>query len=169
MQPLDEPTVTWEKATMVLNALVNIAGIREVLVFGSVAREENGNDLDIVLVVDIYTYINFLKEMWASQPLESENDYYFGYRQQRVDAVMAATEMTPAEYGWLNLAIQQLGAPVDLHVMPEGWQQNIDAVQTHLPHADPQFVRNIAGDAKQLYTDYDLHNVRVVGGLGERY
>ena len=53
------PPVTREKALVVLTALVNTASIKRVEIVGSVARKGQGNDLDLVLVVDSYAYIAF--------------------------------------------------------------------------------------------------------------
>jgi predicted nucleotidyltransferase len=168
---LEESAVTWSSATPVLTALTNVASVRDVNVVGSVARQYRGNDLDVVLVVDFYTYVAFLKAMWDEECLvdaDEKSDYYLGYREQRVQAALAVIQMSPAEYGWVTLAIAGLGADIDIHVMPEGWTEHIDDLQTHLSHKDPQFVRNIAGDAKSVRTVEGKKGQRLVAGLGKK-
>ncbi|MDX2776331.1 hypothetical protein PV379_03100 [Streptomyces caniscabiei] len=144
--------VTWEKAKMVLLPLVNMAGIKEVQVFGSVARDGEGNDLDVILIVDTFVYSTFLAEMWRMYYNDASygSDYYVDYRKQRYLAAMAALSPKPAERGWLELAAQQLGAPVDFHLMPVDWPQHVDKIQLHLPHHDPMFASNAARDAKTV-------------------
>lgn len=149
----EESPVTWQKAHRVLSALANVTDIREVLVVGSVARKGKGNDLDVVLVVSPCTYVAFLMRM------QNTSGHYYGYRKE---AALAVIKFTPAEWGWLNLALKPLDADVDFHLMPGDWLQNIDAVQSHLPHDDPQFVRNIAGDARRLDTYTGKHGEKIV-------
>lgn len=149
MTQFDAPAVTWEKAKPVLEALVNAKSIREVLVVGSVAREGQGKDLDVVLVVDTYTYITFLKAMWDEY--DRTGGYYSDYCHERQQAALAAIQFAPAEYGWLLLAMRTLKARIDFHLMPVDWLQNMDAVQSHLPHDDSEFVHKIAGDARYVH------------------
>jgi len=141
-----------------LDALVNIAAVKDVLVVGSVAREGYGNDLDVVVVVDDTVYNEFLATMachgsFGFDEKSDYDDYYVGYRLERVHAAIEAITSTPTEYGWLLAAMERFGAELDIHPMPHGWMNKVDTVQTHLPHKDPNFVRNIAGDARALELD----------------
>lgn len=159
--------VTREKAKMVLLPLVNMTGVKEVQVFGSIARNGKGHDLDIVLIVDTLPYATFLTEMWQRCGVDGTlaDDYYVDYQEERFQAAMAALSPKPAERGWLELAVQQLGAPIDLHLMPMNWQQHVDEVQQHLPHHDPEFVRNIARDVcrVEVWSEGPDEMIEVIG------
>jgi hypothetical protein len=147
-----KPQVTTEKARMVLSALANVASIHEVQVIGSVAREHKGNDLDVILVVDMYTYISYLKQMVVTHERDYGYDDYADFSTERRTVAFSTISFTPAEYGWVLAAEKLTGIFIDVHVMPEGWQDHVDEIQSHLPHDDAEFVRNIAGDAKRVDT-----------------
>lgn len=159
--------VTWNDVQPVLNALANVEAIRTIHVVGSIARDNRGHDLDVVVSVSMFTYINYLKMMWAGceQCGAYQYDPYYDLRETRYHAALDAIKMSKAELGWLMSSINALRVNVDIHVMPEGWQGNVDELQTHLSHNDPQFVAHIAGDARRVNTVEDERGVKQAWNL----
>ncbi|MBW4061770.1 hypothetical protein HJC99_04350 [Candidatus Saccharibacteria bacterium] len=168
----NEPTVTWAKAQPVLEVLANLAGIRDVLVIGSVARDGFGNDLDVVLTVSQPVYLAYLaavnQALLDADECDYWDDFYVGFSSQRFEAALASVSMSLAEHGWLCLALRYLDAKIDVQLMPATWLSNTDLAQSQLPHHDPSFVANIAADARKLAIKRGERGQRVVTGLGRK-
>lgn len=141
----DKP-VTLSRACEIISAFLNAPNVLGVHVVGSVARERCGNDLDLVLVVDAFRYASFVRIMgeWFGRNAD-DTDYYGGFKDQRRSAALYLLDLPPLVNAWLQCAAQ--GITLDLHLMPEGWQEHVEEVQSHLAHDDPDFVRHIAHDA----------------------
>lgn len=161
-----DKAITIEDAKPVLEALTNTSSVKEVLVFGSVARDGRGNDLDVILVVEMYVYISLLKGMWQEMQCSYCGDSYADFCDQRNSIITRELPTTPAEFGWIGSTIAALPAGIDLHVVPEGWRNHLDEIQQHLPHDDSRFMSNIARDARDLRVHDDDHCVKRVRGLG---
>lgn len=156
----------------VLELFANVQGVKALEVIGSLAREGEGKDLDLVVVVDVYAYITYIKSMWVAitAGLADDNiDAYTDYREERERAVLEALNIEYKQLGELQSAIKELGS-IDLFLMPEGWKKRTEEIQGHLPHDDRHFVENIARDAKRVHTsDYLSGNgTKYLTGLGKR-
>lgn len=156
----------------VLELLANVQGVKALEVIGSLAREGKGNDLDLVVVVNVYVYITYIKLMWVAitAGLTDDNiDAYADYRVERERAALDALKIEYEQLGELQSAIKELGS-IDLFLMPEGWKKRIEEIQGHLPHDDRHFVENIARDAKRVHaSDYLSGNgTKYLTGLGKR-
>ncbi len=145
--------VNAEQAREVMSVFLNAPRVQRVQVVGSVARNRCGNDLDLVLVVNVFDYASFACRMndWFGSDCNEDDDYYAGFKQQRFNVALSILGLPPLAYAWLLCATREFS--IDLHLMPEGWQEHIDQVQAHLPHDDPNFVRNIANDAVDIRSD----------------
>lgn len=146
-------TVTQYDALEVASVFMNAPSVLGAELVGSVARKNSGNDLDLVLLVNPFRYASFVSAMSyddAQQDAsESEDDsYYSGFKARRLNAVLRIVALPPVLNAWFKCATRRFN--VDLFLMPEGWKEHIDEVQSHLPHRDPEFVRHIAGDAVTL-------------------
>lgn len=139
-------TVTQENALATAQVFLNSPRVRGVEVIGSVAREKQGNDLDLVVVVDAAAYATYVLALSeAYDPFGSGDNFYGDYKSDRLEIALKTLKFGRALSGWLRLATT--GFSLDVHLMPEGWRRNATEIQKHLPHHDPKFVSNIAKDA----------------------
>lgn len=141
--------VTQENALATAQVFLNSPRVRGVEVIGSVAREKQGKDLDLVVVVDATayaTYVLALRE--ACGPYDGSNDLYGDFQDDRLHITLKTLKFSPVLTGWLLLATT--GFSLDVHLMPQGWRRRVDEIQKHLPHHDPKFVSNIAKDAVSI-------------------
>lgn len=140
-----QKTVGRRDAQLVGMVFANLPQVEAVEVFGSVARNSRGNDLDMALTVDAVTYASYALALRA---LSEDEDYYFGLRSERLAVACQVLKLSGPIGDWLGLATA--GISLDLHLFPQGWKQYADVVQTHFSHDDPAFVSNIAKDAVPL-------------------
>ncbi len=150
---MNQYVVTRQDALEVASVFMNTPSVIGVELIGSIARKGQGNDLDLVLTVNAFRYASFVQAMTSGDPYqegsEDENDEYFtGFKALRFNAAQRALTMSPALKGWLTCASRRFS--IDLLLMPQGWKNHIDEVQSHLPHRDPAFVSHIAVDAVTL-------------------
>ncbi|HYG83278.1 MAG TPA: hypothetical protein VD907_00170 [Verrucomicrobiae bacterium] len=138
-------TTALRTATVFLNA----PGVLGVDVIGSVARGQKGNDLDLVVVVTPVTYATYVLRLRENVPSDAyDNNLYFDLKATRLLIALQVLGFGTVHYGWLLAATK--GVMPDVHLMPEKWQTQAEAIQQHLPHHDSEFVKNIAGDAVTL-------------------
>lgn len=148
---MNQMAVTRQDALEVASVFMNASTILGVDLVGSVAREGEGNDLDMVLIVSAIRYASFVRAMSVHDTDDvSQNgeDEYYDYKGHRLTAALEIVALSPVLNAWLECAIRAFN--VDLFLMPQGWRRHVDEVQKHLPHRDPEFVRNIAADAVTL-------------------
>lgn len=138
--------ITVTLAREVLTALKDTENVLQVYVFGSVARRGFGKDLDVIVVVDSFKYIDYLLKLQKFGVL-GQTDAYAGFGAARRDAFFLCIAGLPDR---LRKALREFPADVDIHVMPRGWKRNIAAVQRHLPYKDPHFIENISDDARMV-------------------
>jgi hypothetical protein len=138
--------VTKENALAVAQVFLNAPHVQGVDVIGSVARNKRGNDLDLVIVVDPVTYTSYVLALREQYPYG--DDFYSSFKEDRLRAALLTLKFTTPFTGWLNLATK--GFCLDIHLMPQGWKGEAEAIQGHLSHDDPNFVSNIAKDAVSL-------------------
>jgi predicted nucleotidyltransferase len=141
--------VTHLEALEVARVFLSHPNVKSVAVVGSVAREKRGNDLDLVVVTTGVHYGTFVSKMREWHVWDTgETDYYESYKSARRVAALEGLRFGPGFRGWLDLVTRDFS--LDVHVMPENWQDHIAETQEHLPHQDQHFVRNIAKDAVVL-------------------
>lgn len=157
---MNQIVVTQRDALEVASVFMNTPNVFGVDLVGSIAREGKGNDLDMVLIVDTFRYASFVRALSVHETYDAneseEDEYYTGFKSQRRAAALEIVALDPVLNAWFECATRTFS--VDLFLMPEGWKERINEVQSHLPHRDPEFVRHIATDAVTLRRD-------VVGGV----
>ena len=140
-----QKTVGRRDAQLVGMVFANLPQVEAVEVFGSVARDSRGKDLDMALTVDAVTYASYVLKLREATEYE---DYYFGLCSERLAVACQVPKLAGPIWDWLSLAT--VGITLDLHLFPQGWKQHTDEIQTHFSHDDPAFVSNIAKDAVAL-------------------
>lgn len=126
-----------------------IHGVRAVELYGSVARNGVGNDLDLILVVyEENTYQDFI----AKTKTHVE---YEGASRGALCRIRAASQVLfQFHRSCLNIELGEIHPGIteilDVYLMPIDWRDRIDEIQSHLPHSDPCFVKNIAEDARMI-------------------
>lgn len=141
--------VTLNDATNIASILLNAPSVIGVELIGSVAREGKGNDLDLVVLVNVFRYTSYVV---ALQRLSIEDpyytDFYMDFTTERTNAALNTLQMHSLLRGWLKMTTQDF--KVDIHLMPQNWQRHTAEVQQHLPHDDADFVSKIAKDARRF-------------------
>ena len=124
-------------------------GIGSVELYGSISREGVGNDLDLILIVD---------EEKMYQDFVAETKIFVevvGVSHGSFCRLLAARRISPwldhvccsTVFATIHPGINEL---LDVYLMPQNWRDRIDEIQSHLPHSDPCFVKNIAKDARVI-------------------
>ena len=126
--------------------------IHRVEVFGSVARDGSGNDLDIILITDEDLALDFLEiaeakiKRWA-QTTAQESVYNNPHLRQEV-----AVQVLGDDFVDVLAATGRIVdiAHLDVFVFSTDWRDYLETLQEALPHHDPQFMRHVAHDARVL-------------------
>ena len=131
--------------------------IHGVELFGRVARDGQGHDLDLILVTDVGRGFDFLREVDTKTRrfffLETES-----LRLQRIDTynnplfrMRAAQNILGDNFEELLVEAEEfIEAVLDIFVFPPTWRDGLDQLQKDLPHRDPNFMKNIAHDAVKI-------------------
>lgn len=140
--------------------------VTEVLVFGSVARNGSGNDLDLVLVVDEQTAAEFarsttetVREEFITTAILDDiiGDFarpaypLVGIR-EKIAAKILGSQFSPlihAAQALLSSATKRRGK-IDLFLLPPNWQNERKKLQDIFPQSDSSFWNNVARDAQRL-------------------
>ena len=131
--------------------------VHGVELFGSIAREGSGNDLDLIVITDdgrgrdfiasLERYLKALPDDETARIMgyDMKNGVYADWRLRRI----AAWETLGRDFGAIlrEAETQIRGKIIDLFVFPRNWRDYLRALQEALPHEDPNFMRNIAADA----------------------
>lgn len=142
---ISDKRFTFAQAKSVASQLIQLNGVSRIELFGSVARNLRGNDIDLIIVVDDEeTYRRFL----AGVRKNIREDMFgneLGAR-LRLAAVfeMWMNDWPASEPLWSDALL------LDLFVMPKDWHARTDELQKNLPHNDSSFVRTIAKDARVI-------------------
>jgi len=144
--------ITLGEARAVANILVTLPHIVAIEVYGSIARDSFGNDLDLVLVTDDEgLYQRFTKETIA-------NLSTFGGKGPLARAAAAAHVLGKSDFETALKRFEiytfepQIAKLLDLFIMPVGWKARTDEIQRNLPHDNSSFVSDIAKDARVIAT-----------------
>ena len=131
-------------AMSVATALVQLSGVAWIEVFGGISREDFGNDIDLILVVDNEPlYQKFIAGV-HERIREDVVGHELGPRLRLSTIIELWGEEWPGVENWPEQPL------LDMFVMPINWHSRLCELQDHLPHNDPQFLRNIASDAYVL-------------------
>lgn len=130
---------TLKDAAEVASLLLRSDIAQEVWVFGSIAREGYGNDIDLIVGVDDESFKFYLETL--------KHDYGLIYDQPgssrvRLDAAMETLVLPRGTY------TVDAFRRVDIFLFPMDWKHRIDEVQDSFDHKDDEFTENLAADAR---------------------
>ena len=149
--------VNRDMAQAVANQLRLANNVHSVELFGSIARDGRGRDMDIIIVADddmrAWEFTFLVAEMMEcfdkcgeSSALAGRRDGAYHYKGLRREMAMAVFDL---DFGMrLHRAEFIAGrANLDIFVFPPNWRNLLHELQEALPHSDPMFMENIARDA----------------------
>lgn len=131
-------------AENIASALITDPHVDEVQLFGSVARDEEGNDTDLILIVSDEDFERFVEQL---NLILGEEDTYVGARTRFwaaelvLDWVNATERITTAVYS---------RDQIDVFLLPKNWLGRIKQIHDCFTHEDPEFTRNIAHDTRRF-------------------
>lgn len=153
--------VTKDTASEVAKCFRHHALVRDIEMFGSVARDGEGRDLDLILIVDESVFQNFTSDINTAlrRPPYGKFGVYgtYGSAAMRLNAAESAL---PYLHMFLSAAEDILSAEcwnsgrqgrlLDIFLFPADWRTRLEELQGAIPHDDPYFMRNIARDAQRI-------------------
>lgn len=142
--PSDKPKVTREKAVAIAKFLMRHKHVLDVLVFGSIAKNGIGNDVDLVIIADFKHAQKFLTIADIKLPPRV-------YVNKRMREEIAIEVLGEHFEDFVAEAKDAVGADLDLFVFPPDWRERLDAIR-HSLHVKPAFMQNIVWDAVSLIT-----------------
>ena len=159
--PLDlAPPTRRDNARAIADILRRHKHVREVLLFGSLARGEWGNDIDLIVVTDHgrgSDWINLTESCVKDFAQEEEGRKGRTFRRNglyhhRRLRMQAAIDALGIDFGNLLRHTLSLASPdrLDIFVFPPNWREYLRVLQEALPHSDPMFMQNIARDAVRI-------------------
>ncbi|HXV27142.1 MAG TPA: nucleotidyltransferase domain-containing protein [Candidatus Paceibacterota bacterium] len=138
------------RAHRVATAFLRHPRIAEVLLFGSVARDGEGRDLDLILVTEESLAYEFML-LLDTAVLHHIPHGPDGYRRTSLREDIAEEVLSANFYDVLREAKSAAGAAkLDLFLFPPDWRNQLKALQDAIPHKDPDFMANVARDAVSL-------------------
>lgn len=124
--------------------------IYKLWLFGSVSRDGDGSDIDIIAEVSGETAMEFLAKLRYRLPFLSRDSN--GQAEVRIGLACRIFGIDPVSVRGVCYALGKTPPMVDIFVFPPRWQSSA-ALQSLLPKGDPDFVKNVAGDAKIFHPD----------------
>lgn len=123
--------------------------INAVVVFGSVARDNEGGDLDLILLCDE----EIAQEFFSLVLLYQDRERYAYHDMKDIRRQAAVALLSGNELDSILRRMDNFVHPCDLDIFifPPNWRERLDELQDALPHSDPYFMRNIARDARGLW------------------
>ncbi len=142
--------ITMQVAREIADAFRRIPGFpgQEIYCFGSVARDGEGNDLDLAITVPEYLWCEFRQRVLEEIQSTKLSRVVYGFG--------TATTRFEIGYGLLGGRYAPFELPyskrwqIDLFLFPTNWRHRLGELQDALPHSDPNFMCNIAVDAVPL-------------------
>ncbi|MFZ2167432.1 MAG: hypothetical protein WAV50_01020 [Minisyncoccia bacterium] len=143
-QPSDKPKVSREKAVEIAKLLYRHKHVRDVLLFGSVARDGVGEDIDIIIITDFERARQFLTVVDIVLPPRA-------YTHKRMRQEIASEVLEEHFADLLARAKEVAGTDLDILVFAPDWREHLEAIRQAL-HAEPAFIQSIVWDAISLIT-----------------
>lgn len=148
------PTINLQGAKKVAEVFRRLDKVQAVEVFGSVARGQEGHDLDLILVCDEETSQEFmtLVEIEARLAKLPRMKWYDGCALSRscvAESILVsgiASENNPFE----EAIIAAHGVGIDIFIFPSDWRNRLSELQGRMEHDDPNFMQKIAKDARRI-------------------
>lgn len=149
---------TMEDAYLVAEGIkVAFQGVESIEVFGSIARGEMGFDIDLLIHVNDDVSEKFFRALRGTgsgyhcsrgRRFQVVFEGYGNY----VPPVLVCREFfseEPEEDDAFHKACHCIYRyMLDVFLVPVDWRNRLQELQSRLPHRDPNFMRNIARDAK---------------------
>lgn len=154
IETLAPSLATRELAEQVAEILYGEPKIKEVYLFGSVAREGSGHDLDLILIADEETaetfqmaLLSFMSPMLFVAAFQSTygKGIFSRARLNIADLVLWDGGGFPTAI--VEAVSRALPAQLDLFIFPPNWRERLPQLQNAFPNKDPRFMENIARDA----------------------
>jgi predicted nucleotidyltransferase len=138
----EEPRADREKAMEVAKLLYGHGRVRDVLLFGSIAKVGIGRDIDLIVIAEKERAKQFITIVDIVLPEKS-------YTHKRVRQEIAAEVLEGHFDTLLERAKQVAGVDIDIFVFPPDWREHLEAIRAAL-HAEPKFMQAIVWDAVSL-------------------
>lgn len=147
------PTVNMLGAKKVAEIFRRLDKVQAVEVFGSVARGQEGNDLDLILICNEETSKLFMElvETEAKISRLPHTDRYHGYaltRSNIAELILAPNICDKNNQFEAALAACEVG--IDIFIFPPDWRNRLNELQDRMEHDDPKFMQKIAKDARRI-------------------
>ena len=141
---MSQATTAWRlsDANACAEVLLDLPGALSCYLFGSIARDGDGHDIDLIVTVDEQSWKHFCElvlEEHAGWIDTTPSDWYNEPASLRLEL---AHEVLRYPY-----QLNALRRPIDIFLFPEDWLSRLDELQAALPHHDPLFMTKIAADA----------------------
>ncbi|OGZ06002.1 MAG: hypothetical protein A2942_04725 [Candidatus Lloydbacteria bacterium RIFCSPLOWO2_01_FULL_50_20] len=149
-------------------------GVEGVELFGSIARQGYGNDVDLILIVsddlaqEFIFHVHRLLE--TKRYRHDQGKGFYGARALR--RVAAAATLGRKKFNNIYAHASKWTTPhlIEVFLFPADWRKQLHELQAIYPHRDPEFMKKIAKDAVVLLDGKDRHPsgcvCEVCGGLG---
>ncbi|MFH1183312.1 MAG: nucleotidyltransferase domain-containing protein [Candidatus Moraniibacteriota bacterium] len=153
---------TVEMAKCLADYFLGFSMIHDVFLYGSIARERVGSDVDLIVTVDEETYQKFKNLVSLSDYNSNKLDRYnamlttlflskIDYRGVS-DRIFELTIGMPSKDFW-NGPIKEIckvlkeGPGMDIYLLPRDWKSRLEEIQSDFSNEDPNFIKNISQDA----------------------
>lgn len=144
---LGGPLCTRARAEYVAGVFHSMPGVVRVELYGSIARDGAGHDIDLIVVTDNKLYQHFVSNV---HELLVAPVMYTGAECRR----RAIKRLFGCKYrdamSRIRHTLGHVEDLIDVFVMPIDWKHRIPEMQSALPHNDENFVRSIADDAQVI-------------------
>lgn len=122
-----------------------------------------GHDLDIILIAkdscvrEFFKLVRMTIQIWALELGEDVNNS--GFLRNTFDyhntsmRLWAATDALfyDKKFDPIREVEEITGCTLDIFVFPADWREHLGYLQNALPHSDPEFMENIARDARRIH------------------
>ena len=146
-----------DQAVRVAQIFMHHPYIHGVELFGSVARDGLGHDLDLILITDKGRGSDFIclasdrfgrRDSLETEDLTLQRMECYNTPDERAKI---AKRVLGGNFGELLAeAKRYTAAKLDIFVFPPDWRDHLRVLQEDLPHRDPNFMENIARDAVRI-------------------
>ena len=146
------PTINLQGAKKVAEIFRRLDKVQAVEVFGSVAREKEGRDLDIILVCneDISQLFMEMVECEAKMAKLPKIGRYQGYTLTRSNIAQEILNSGDNIDDLFEEALVTCEVGIDIFIFPPDWRNRLDELQSRMKHDDPKFMQKIAKDARRI-------------------